>query len=189
MSRPGSRDPEDWLHAGLVAGDEQALTEVYERYAALVFTVALRLVRDPASAEDVVQEVFVQVWRQPAMFDPAAGTLRSWLAMLARRRAIDAIRRSARQRRRAEAAGAPPAGTDPAEAAIDAALASSVRTAVAALPDAQRTAVLLAYAGGLTAREIAARLGVPEGTVKSRLRLGLGRITRLLADEGFIGDA
>jgi RNA polymerase sigma factor (sigma-70 family) len=136
MQRPSSRDPERRLHASLIAGEEGALTELYERYGALVFAVAVRLVRDPATAEDVVQEVFVQVWRQPAGFDPAAGTLPTWLAMLARRRAIDAIRRSARQQRRADAeTEAVPAGPDPAEAAVEAALTTSVRAAVAALPE------------------------------------------------------
>jgi RNA polymerase sigma-70 factor (ECF subfamily) len=183
---PAGREVERRLHAGLVAGEEAALTELYARYGPLVYAVAVRLVRDSAAAEDVVQDVFVQVWRRPASYDPAAGTLRAWLAMLARRRAIDAIRRSARQRRRSTAEPEP--APDPAEAAVRSALASSVRAAVGALPEAQRTAVLLAYAGGLTAREIAARLGVPEGTVKSRLRLGRRRITRLLAAEGFVPD-
>jgi RNA polymerase sigma-70 factor (ECF subfamily) len=187
IQRPTSREPDHRLRARLVAGDEGALAEVYGRYGPLVFAVALRLVRDCATAEDVAQDVFVQVWRRPAAFDPAAGPLPAWLAMLARRRAIDAIRRAARQQRRADAErSAVPAGPDPAEAAVEAALTASVRAAVNALPAPQRTAVLLAYAGGMTAREIAGRLGVPEGTVKSRLRLGLRRITRLLADEGFL---
>jgi RNA polymerase sigma factor (sigma-70 family) len=125
--------------------------------------------------------------RRPATYDPAAGTLQTWLAMLARRRAIDAIRRAARQQRRAAAERGPvPTAPDPAEAAVDAALTASLRAAVDALPEVQRTAVLLAYAGGLTAREVAARLGIPEGTAKSRLRLGLRRISRLLAAEGFL---
>jgi RNA polymerase sigma-70 factor (ECF subfamily) len=187
---PGSREAERRLHSGLLAGEAAALTELYERYGSLVYAVAVRLVRDPATAEDVIQDVFEQVWRRPGSFDPAAGTLPAWLAMLARRRAIDAIRRAARhQRRAARQLAAVPAAPDPAEAAVDAALTSSVRAAVDALPAAQRTAVLLAYAGGLTAREIAARLGVPEGTVKSRLRLGLRRIARLLAAEGFLEEA
>ncbi|MEN3360427.1 MAG: hypothetical protein V7637_4409 [Mycobacteriales bacterium] len=186
--RDGGRatDAEGRLHARLLAGEEDALAELYARYGPLVYAVAVRLVRDRAVAEDVIQDVFVQVWRRPASYDPRAGTLRAWLAMLARRRAIDAIRRAARQRRRPATEPEPP--PDPAEAAVHAALTSSVRAAVEALPEAQRTAVLLAYAGGLTAREIANRLGVPEGTVKSRLRLGLRRISRLLAAEGFVAD-
>jgi RNA polymerase sigma-70 factor (ECF subfamily) len=187
--RPIGRDPERRLHAGLLAGEEAALVELYERYGPLVYAVAVRLVRDPAAAEDVIQEVFVHVWRRPATFDPAAGTLQTWLAMLARRRAIDTIRRVARQQRRAAVeTRAVPTAPDPAEAAVDAALTTSVRAAVDALPAAQRTAVLLAYADGLTAREIATRLGIPEGTAKSRLRLGLHRITRLLADQGFLDN-
>jgi RNA polymerase sigma-70 factor (ECF subfamily) len=173
------------LHAGLLARKEAAITELYERYAPLVRGVAARLVRDPAAAEDVVQEVFVQVWTRPEAYDPGAGPLPGWLAMLARRRAVDAVRRAARQRRRAEARAGLVAAPDPAEAAVDAVLTDRLRAAVRALPEPQRVAVLLAYAGGLTGREIAARLGIPEGTAKSRLRLGLRRIARQLAANGF----
>jgi RNA polymerase sigma factor (sigma-70 family) len=184
---PGGREAELRLHAGLLAGEPAALAELYERYGSLVYAVALRLVRDPAAAEDVIQDVFEQVWRRPGGYDPAAGPLPAWLALLARRRAIDAIRRSARQQRRvASQPAAANTAPDPAEAAVDAALASSLRAAVEALPPAQHTAVLLAYGAGLTAREIATRLGIPEGTVKSRLRLGLRRLGRLLAADGFV---
>jgi RNA polymerase sigma factor (sigma-70 family) len=175
------------LHAGLLARDHGALADLYNRYALLVYAVAVRLARDPAIAEDVTQEVFVQVWTRPEAFDPAAGTLQAWLAMLARRRAIDAVRRTARQRRRAAAeSGEPETAPDPADAAVNAAVHKSVRAAVDALPAAQRTVVLLAYVGGFSAREIAERLGIPEGTAKSRLRLGLRRIGRLLAADGFV---
>lgn len=178
-------DPDRRLHAGLLARKEAAITELYDRYAPLVHSVAVRLVRDPASAEDVTQEVFVQVWARPEAYDPAAGGLPGWLAMLARRRAIDAVRRSARQRRRAAGRAGPADPPDPAQAAVDAVLTDRLRAAVRALPEPQRTAVLLAYAGGLTAREIAGRLGIPEGTAKSRLRLGVRRVARLLAANGY----
>jgi RNA polymerase sigma factor (sigma-70 family) len=179
-------DDDVCVWSALVARDEAALTDLYERYAALVHTVAVRLLRDPVAAQDVVQEVFEQVWRRPDGYDPAAGSVRSWLALLARRRAIDAIRHTARQRRRAVGAAAPGDPPDPAEAAVDASLARDLRAAVRALPEPQRVAVLLAYVGGHTAREIAERLGIPEGTAKSRLRLGLRRISRALAERGLL---
>jgi RNA polymerase sigma factor (sigma-70 family) len=179
-------DEDVCVWSALVARDERALAELYERYAPLVHRVAARLLHDPVAAQDVVQEVFEQMWRRPRAYDPAAGSLRGWLALLARRRAIDAIRQTARQRRRALAAdraGDPP---DPADAAVDASLTRHLRAAVQALPEPQRVAVLLAYAGGHTAREIADRLGIPEGTAKSRLRLGLRRISRAMAEDGLL---
>jgi RNA polymerase sigma factor (sigma-70 family) len=178
-------DDDAKLQVRLLAGEEAALTELYDRYAGPLHRVAAQLLRDPVAAQDVVQEVFEQIWRRPEAYDPAAGPLRGWLMMLARRRAIDAVRRSARQRRRA---AEQPAGTvpDPAEEAVQATLTRSVRAAVAALPEPQRKAVLLAYAGGHTAREIAALEGIPEGTAKSRLRLGLRRIGRRLAEDGLL---
>jgi len=182
----------DWewqLRARLLAGEEAALTELYDRYGALVFGVAARLVRDPASAEDVSQEVFAHVWSRPAAFDPGCGTLRGWLTTLAHRRAVDAVRRAVREQRCAVAhGGLSPSPPDPADCAVAAAVASGVWSAVDALPATQRTPILLAYAGGLTARQIAERLGIPEGTVKSRLRLGLRRLARLLAAGGFTDE-
>jgi len=176
------------LHDRLLAGEEAALVELYDRHATLVYRIAVRLLRDPAAAEDVTQEVFVAVWLRPDRFDPGSGTLQAWLAMLARRRAVDAVRLAARQRRRATEQADLRSPPDPAEQAEAGAVTNSLRKAVAALPEAQRRVVLLAYAGGHTTREIAALLGIPLGTAKSRLRLGLRRIAKLLSDDGFLDD-
>jgi RNA polymerase sigma-70 factor (ECF subfamily) len=171
------------LIAGMSAGDEGAFVRFYERYAALVHPLILRIVRDPRDAAEVVQEVFWECWQGAAGYDPARGTPEAWIFTRARTRAID---RARSVRRRSETfttslddtTGGPPApGWDPAGAVAD---RSIVAGALAKLPDAQRQVIELAYYGGLTQTEIADRLGQPLGTVKTRMRTALERLRDVL---------
>jgi RNA polymerase sigma-70 factor (ECF subfamily) len=172
------------LHQRVVGGDEVALGEIYDRLASLVFGLAARVTRDRVVAEDITQEVFVTYWERPLAFDPDRGSLRSWLATIAHRRAVDHVR--AEERRKVTALG--PRLTDPAPAPLeDEVLAADearrVRHAVTRLPGGLREAIELAYYGGRTYRQAADELGLPEGTVKSRIRLGLRRLAEALAEE------
>jgi RNA polymerase sigma factor (sigma-70 family) len=167
----------------LVAGDQSALTEVYERHVGLVFGLARRILGDEALAEEVTQEVFVHLWQHPEKFDPARGTMRAWLGVLAHRRSVDRVRsevrRSATEQRVDPAAAC--AGQDEVDDELARAwLAARVRSALDQLPTEQREAVVLAYFGGRTYRQVATELAIPEGTAKSRLRLALAKLEDLL---------
>jgi RNA polymerase sigma-70 factor (ECF subfamily) len=133
----------------------------------------------------VSQDVFVTLWERPTAFDPARGSLRTWLGMVTHRRAVDHVRREVARRRRAERDAARAVSMPDVEEMATALLtAERVRAALAVLPEAQRRAVHLAYFGGQTYREVAQTLGIPEGTAKSRLRLALRRIADTLEAEG-----
>jgi RNA polymerase sigma-70 factor (ECF subfamily) len=166
------------LIARLGAGDEEALAEVWQRYSPLVFGLARRLTGDSSTAEDVTQEVFVTLWQQPERFDAQRGSLRAFLGVHAQRRAIDALRREGRRTEREHRHHRlyPTAGTSPGAKAENSALAGAVRDAIGRLPAEQREAVELAYFSGLTHREVATTLGIPEGTAKSRLRLAQSKL-------------
>ncbi len=161
------------LVARLAAGDEEALAEVWQRHAPLVFGLARRLTGNPSTAEDVTQEVFVTLWQQPERFDARRGSLRAYLGVHAQRRAIDALRREGRRTEREHRHYRlhPKAEASPDERTECAALHDAVRDALGRLPAEQREAVELAYYRGLTHREVADALDIPEGTAKSRLRL------------------
>jgi DNA-directed RNA polymerase specialized sigma24 family protein len=168
----------DWereLRARLGAGDELALAEAYDQFSPMVYGLAVRVTGDRSAAEDVTQEVFLHLWQRPAAFDPDRGRLRTWLATMAHHRAVDHLRRAGVRERyavRAAVEREPVPPPNPEEAA----------------PDVQRTAVLLAYFVGRTFRQVAQLTGVPEGTAKSRLRLGLRRIAARLHAEGLPGE-
>jgi RNA polymerase sigma-70 factor (ECF subfamily) len=171
------------LAARLAAGDDHALAEVFDRLAPSVYGGALRVLGNSTAAQDVVQEVFVELWRHPDRYDPAAGTLRTYLMVLARHRAVDVVRselrRVARQERSYRLAPAAPDESACAEV-MAAETASLVRAAVRLLPENQREVVELAYFKGMTFREVAVAVGIPEGTAKSRLRLALAKLETLL---------
>jgi RNA polymerase sigma-70 factor (ECF subfamily) len=168
----------------LQAGDESVLAEIYDRYSSLVYGLALKVTGNPSAAEDVAQEVFVTLWERPERFDPARGTMRAYLGTLTHRRAVDLIRREeARKRRETRTTAEPEVSTDMADLALRSVACQQVRAAVASLPDAQREAVELAYYQGRTYRQVAADLGIPEGTAKSRLRLALGRVAELVTPD------
>ena len=172
----------------LVSGDGDALGRLYDRHARSIYSLVLRIVGDEGDAEDVVQEVFAQAWRQAGRHDASRGAVGAWLLVMARTRAIDRLRaRRARpdlhvpeDERVMEAI---PASTpDAASGIIDAEQARSVQLGLAELPLLQRLAIELAYYEGLTQREIADRLEQPLGTVKTRIRLGLLRLRETLAE-------
>jgi RNA polymerase sigma-70 factor, ECF subfamily len=171
------------LAARLAAGDDHALAEVFDRLASEVFGAAMRVLGEGAAAQDVVQDVFVELWSQPGRYDPAAGTLRGFLMMRARHRAVDVVRSEFRRITRQERHHRlTPEQERPSvcEEVTTAEAASVVRAAVRLLPDGQRRVVELAYFEGLTCREVAAAAGIPEGTVKSRLRLALAKLETVL---------
>ena len=171
----------------MAGGDEGALRELYDRTSRRVYGLALAVLRDAAAAEDVALEVYLQAWRQASRFDAATGSALAWLSTLARTRAIDAWRARRRQAARQEAldvqaellvseAPGPEARGQQAERA------ARVRTAVDALPPEQRRALQAAFFSGLTHVEVAAALGQPLGTVKTRIRAGLTALRAALAD-------
>ena len=169
----------------IAAGDETALTRIYDQFAPTVFGVARRVLGDTTAAEDVVQEVFVSVWERPHAFDAARGTLAGWLGMLAHRRAVDRVRREEASRRRTDAMASQPivAPPDLDEAMSGLWIGERVRAAVQDLPEEQRACVNLAYFEGKTYIEVAEILGIPEGTAKSRMRLALRKLADTLNAE------
>jgi RNA polymerase sigma-70 factor (ECF subfamily) len=170
------------LLARVVAGDQQALAAVYDRHSGLLLGLGVRLLSNRAEAEDVLHDVFVEAWKRAADFDPARGSVRTWLAMRMRSRCLDR-QKSPRVSRSVE--------YDTSEAARTAAPEQDpllrlqrvrVREALAALSDDQRTVVELAYFHGLSTNEIAARTGVAQGTVKSRLFAARDKLAKALVD-------
>ena len=171
------------LAARLAAGDDHALAEVFDYLAPTVYGAALRVLGEGSAAQDVVQDVFVELWSHPDRYDPQAGTLGTYLIVLARHRAVDLVRselrRLARQERHYRLT---PGGADPtpSDAVTAADTADAVRAAVSLLPEGQRQVVELAYFQGLSYREVALATGIPEGTAKSRLRLALAKLESAL---------
>jgi RNA polymerase sigma-70 factor, ECF subfamily len=167
------------LVARLAAGDDDALAEIFDQFAPGVYGQALQVLGNIAAAQDVVQDVFVELWRQPDRYNPTAGTLRAYLTVMARHRAVDLLRselrRMARQNRHTRLASSQSLPS-PSEEVMATEVASAVRAAVRMLPDSQRRVVELTYFGGLTCREVASTVGIPVGTAKSRLRLALAKL-------------
>lgn len=165
----------------IAAGDPDALADLYDHCSAGVYSLAMRIVRDTQDAEDVVQEVFGQVWRTAGRYDSGRASVTGWLMLLTRSRALDRLRARRSQQRALPAAGIDPdhlpasqPGQDLVVAGDDA--AGRVRRALGALPPQQREALELAYFEGLTHQEVAARLAEPLGTVKTRIRQGLRKL-------------
>jgi RNA polymerase sigma-70 factor (ECF subfamily) len=166
-------------------GDQAALGEVYDRHGRLLYSLALRILGDPSDAEDIVQEVFTQAWRNARRYDAARGTVLGWLLTLTRSRAIDRLRgRKVRPEatRDETVLGTIADGARPADEQLAwAGRASEIRAAVHGLSVLQRVAIELAFYEGLTHAEIADRLELPLGTVKTRIRQGLLRLRDRLA--------
>ncbi len=171
------------LAARLAAGDDQALEEAFDLLAPAVYGAALYVLGQGSAAQDVVQDVFVELWSHPDRYDPAIGRLRTYLTVLARHRAVDLVRselrRVARQERHYRLTPSRP-DPSPHDEVAAAQVASVVRDALQLLPDEQRHVVELAYFRGLTCREVAEVAGIPEGTAKSRLRLALAKLEAVL---------
>ena len=174
------------LLKAIAARDEAALAQLYDRYRAILFGLLMRILNNREEAEDVLQEVFLQVWRKAADFDENRGRPFTWLVTLARSRGIDRLRTLASRERVAEA-GAREVSEEISDAATDALKSEQrglVSDALAKLPDEQKRPIMLAYFDGLTHSEIATRLGAPLGTVKTRMRTGMIRLRELLAGQG-----
>jgi RNA polymerase sigma-70 factor (ECF subfamily) len=179
--KPAGTPPDEELIARVRWHEEPALATIYDRYSRLIYMIALRIVGDRESAEEVMQDVFQAVWQSAGSFQPS-GNFSAWLIGIARHRAIDATR-SSRYRARAreelldDERIAAHGGAGEADVLM---LRAAVRAALAELPASQRQAIELGYYGGLTQNEIAAQIGEPVGTVKSRMRLGLIKLREIL---------
>ena len=171
QSRSAGLERESELLERVRAGDPDAMAELYDRFAPLVYSAAMRVLGDGAAAEDVLQEVFLQVWRRPGVFDARRGSLAAWLAVIARHRAIDLRRRQRPSTPLDEVVVALDAALD--EAAARGQVVERVRAVLASMPAGQRRAVEMAFFEGLTHSEIAARTRQPLGTVKTRIRSAL----------------
>lgn len=193
MDEPARR-PENPAAAALLAriraGDRRAVDELYELFGRPAFALARRILLDDGLAEDVVQEVFLSVWRNPAAFDASRAGVSSWLLAMVHHKAVDAVRREEghrRRNRRAEddmALSAPTETRDAEDQAVDRVVSEQVRAALGELPPPQREALALAYYGGYTQREVAALTGVPLGTVKTRMLSGMRKLKAQLAASG-----
>ena len=170
------------------AGDRGAIDDLYERFRRPAFALARRILADESLAEDVLQEVFLSVWRDPAAYDGARGSFSSWLLAVVHHKAVDAVRREESQRRRQALAEEdlaleePVAARDVEEEAWTRVVAERVRSALGSLSHPQREALTLAYYGGYTQREVAALTGAPLGTVKTRMLVGMRRLKAELGD-------
>jgi RNA polymerase sigma-70 factor (ECF subfamily) len=163
--------PDAILVSAIRSGDEQAMAQLYERYSSIVYSVALRVLGDTAAAEDILQEVFMQLWRSPDVFDATRGSLPGWLAVITRNRAIDSLRK-----RRPE--------TDITDVVVSiepdfvgdaewSRALEKIRGVLGGMPPPQRSALEMAFFEGLTHTEIAEKTSEPLGTIKTRIRAGL----------------
>jgi RNA polymerase sigma-70 factor (ECF subfamily) len=168
---PKSGAAEAALVVAIRAGDQSAMGALYDRYSPVVYAVALRVLGDTGAAEDVLQDVFMQLWRNPGAFDSSRGSLGAWLAVITRNRAIDALRKRRPENDIEDVIIS--VEPDMAGEADRARVGEKVRAALGTMPDPQRKALELAYYEGLTHSEIAAKTGEPLGTIKTRIRAGL----------------
>lgn len=165
-------------------GDHDALAELYDRHGATAYSIALSILHDSGRAEDVTQDVFVTLWTQPDRYNPEVGRFAPWFYRVTRNRSIDIVRQRRREVMPEEPAvfdlmlGA--SGDSPPDDVINRSQAERVRAALSELPEEQRTLIELAYFGGLTQSQMASRLDIPLGTIKTRVRNGLRQLRDLL---------
>jgi RNA polymerase sigma-70 factor, ECF subfamily len=178
--------PDSALVEQMTTGDEAALAALYDRYAGMLFSMLMRILRDHQAAEEVLQDSFMQLWRGAARFDAARGSLPAWLMVIARNRAISRLRRRGHQETPEDVEAFPmnavPSPVDLEDEAERALLVEKLKRAMAALSPEQREAVELAYFEGMTQTEIAARTRSPLGTVKSRVRAAMQSLKELFDD-------
>jgi RNA polymerase sigma-70 factor (ECF subfamily) len=174
------------LVLGVARWQQSALAEIYRRHGGAVHALARRVIRSDPAAEEITQEVFLDLWRGPERFDPQRGTLRSYLLARTHGKSVDFVRAEMARRAREERTSREivSEGYDIDREVWDMAVADQVKEALVALPDELRVPIELAYFGGHTYREVATLLEEPEGTVKSRIRSGLGRLRASLAERG-----
>ena len=168
--------------------DEAALAELYERHSGPVFALSRRLLRRRDLAEEVTQEIFMRLWNRPERFDPDRGALRTFLLSDTHGRSVDLLRSELARKAREEKEGriAPVPARNLEGEVMSRVTSEAVRNALTKLNDAERSAITLAYFGGLSYREVAKELGQPEGTVKSRIRTGMGRLRTELSAAGIV---
>jgi RNA polymerase sigma-70 factor (ECF subfamily) len=168
--------PDSGLVSAIRAGDQGAMAALYDRYSSVVYSVALRVLGDTGAAEDVQQDVFMQLWRNPGAFDSSRGNLGAWLAVISRNRAIDKLRK---RRPENDLEGVVLSVVpDMAGDADRSRMAEKVRALLGTMPAVQRTTLEMAYYQGLTHTEIAAKTGEPLGTIKTRIRAGLAALRK-----------
>jgi RNA polymerase sigma-70 factor (ECF subfamily) len=167
------------LATAIRSGDQAAMGALYDRFSSIVYAVALRVLQDTGAAEDVLQEIFMQLWRNPGAFDASRGNMAAWLAVIARHRAIDALRRRRPENDIADVVVS--VEPDLASDADRSRAMDKVRGALQAMPSPQRSALEMAYFEGLTHVEIAEKTGEPLGTIKTRIRAGLVSLRKVVA--------
>jgi len=184
-------DPSDEELLRRIAGaDQDAVRTLYQRHGRLVYSLAMRVLGNVTAAEEVTQDVFVRVWEKAASYDPSKARVGTWLARIARNRAIDVLRSAAMRSSRAQAnwddmTDAPDmTAADPGKGVIDSQRRDEVRAAVGSLPADQRRALMLAFFHGLTHEQISRALGTPLGTVKTRIRDAMRKLRAGLDERG-----
>jgi len=176
--------PDSALIERMMAGDEAALSTLYDRYSAMLFGMLMRILRDQQAAEEVLQDMFLQLWRNAAQFDAKRGSLPAWLMVIGRNRAISRLRgrrdREVLEEEEGDYANTFASGQNIEDEAVRAELARNISAALEQLPAEQKQAVELAYFEGMTQSEIANRTGTPLGTVKTRVRTAMQTLRQIL---------
>ena len=170
----------------LVRRDQSAFARIYDRFGSAVYGLSRQVLKDDGLAQDVTQEIFLRLWNEPQRFDPERGSLRSFLLREAHSRSIERVRseEARRQRESRSEFRDRPVPLDIEDDVLRSLTSDEVRNALSQLPEGERSAIVLAYYGGHSYREVASVLGAPEGTIKSRIRSGLLKLSSLLDDEG-----
>ena len=185
MSREAPQRSDEQLVEAVAQADEDALGELYDRFGKVAYGLAYKILQDATLAEDAVQEAFLQIWRGAGSYRPERAKARTWLLTFVHRRAVDLVRREKRRRTLPVEPRPEPAGLGQDEEVVARSGTEVVRDALRRLPPEQREAIELAYYGGLTQSELAARLDQPLGTIKSRMFTGLQRLRVLLVESGY----
>jgi RNA polymerase sigma-70 factor (ECF subfamily) len=177
--------PDSALIENMRTGDEAALSTLYDRYSAMLFGMLVRILRDQQAAEEVLQDLFLQLWRNAAQFDAARGSLPAWLMVIGRNRAISRLRgrrdREVLEENEGDYANTFASGQNIEDEAVRAQVARNISAAMGQLPVEQRQAVELAYFEGMTQSEIASKTGIPLGTVKTRVRTAMQTLRQIIA--------